>query len=987
MAADQGGRRRIHVEGAGHWQAHAARNPLAPPPSEPAPPATSQAPAPRLSESEQRDALARSQAEVARRVAAVKGRLVAAREGLPPLITSGLEGAARDVAEATRRAADRRDAQIRAEGARFESGEARLVERLWADAERLAPGWAAAPLAAAWVAPEAPTPADWVRVATATPEGLPLLAPLVNHPGLAVHGSAPDALDLVRQVVIRLIAQNPLKHVVVNVFDPKLRGVLSDLSGLRTAHAPSFPPPALDAATFTERLDRCLHDASRNVELVQSGGFRSLTDLWRHRQVPEGILHLVVVLDYPYAVDRALQERLLRLAAVGGPSGVSLLVSHDDGVPAERDVSPPDIVGKLRSVHVTPDAVRLDGHPLPGRPEPRVPEQFVHTMVEGLATSTSSAQGPTIRLDDVLARDFETPWLQDSVPRLSTESLDVAFGRSGRDPLTLSFRTENPPHPNLLVGGAVGQGKSNLLLGIIYGLAARYSPDELEFHLLDFKRGLEFKRFAPDAEGRNWLPHVKVLSLESNQAFGVAVLRHVDDEMERRSRLFKAAGANSLNAYRALTSEPLPRVVLVIDEFHALFEGDDHLVEAAVDLMAKLAKQGRAYGIHLLLASQTTSGVRGLAVKGDSIFAQFPLRLSLKNTPQESQAILSEGNKAAATLTYRGEVVLNRNYGADPEGSNVLGLAAFAEPESLRALQERLWDMRHDRRPLLFVGTDFAAWEAHDRLPSGRPGVLQLLLGRPMAVTNQPVTLALERDTDQTVAVVGSDAPLALGSINALVRAALPQLAAAGGSLVFLDGLADEHAPWLDALVAAGEGAGVPTVRAGRTEVAATLARVVGPRLGVDGPPLLVVGLGLQRAREMDGPIPAQAAAAPPASINPFEITVPDLSFGTAPQRSGRAVLQNLALSGGVSGVHLIGWWSTLRTLEADLGMTHAGIGRFITAGLGRDDLRVVAGVTAQALDGWPRLGLYDRAGDGGLRTVVPFDPGTTFTGAEGHDA
>lgn len=107
MAADQGGRRRIHVEGAGDWQAHAARNPLAPPPSEPAPPATSQAPAPRLSESEQRDALARSQAEVARRVAAVKGRLVAAREGLPPLITSGLEGAARDVAEATRRAADR----------------------------------------------------------------------------------------------------------------------------------------------------------------------------------------------------------------------------------------------------------------------------------------------------------------------------------------------------------------------------------------------------------------------------------------------------------------------------------------------------------------------------------------------------------------------------------------------------------------------------------------------------------------------------------------------------------------------------------------------------------------------------------------------------------------------------------------------------------------------------------------------------------------
>lgn len=237
MAADQGGRRRIHVEGAGDWQAHAARNPLAPPPSEPAPPATSQAPAPRLSESEQRDALARSQAEVARRVAAVKGRLVAAREGLPPLITSGLEGAARDVAEATRRAADRRDAQIRAEGARFESGEARLVERLRADAERLAPGRAAAPLAAAWVAPEAPTPADWVRVATATPEGLPLLAPLVNHPGLAESRSCTIILIVGKPVwngLSRLGMSVSLDLPTTDELAATLGGIIDDHQGVVT---------------------------------------------------------------------------------------------------------------------------------------------------------------------------------------------------------------------------------------------------------------------------------------------------------------------------------------------------------------------------------------------------------------------------------------------------------------------------------------------------------------------------------------------------------------------------------------------------------------------------------------------------------------------------------------------------------------------------------------------------------------------------------
>ena len=76
----------------------------------------------------------------------------------------------------------------------------------------------------------------------------------------------------------------------------------------------------------------------------------------------------------------------------------------------------------------------------------------------------------------------------------------------------------------------------------------------------------------------------------------------------------------------------MPRVVLIIDEFHVLFEGSDAEVENAVLYLTKLAKQGRAYGIHLLLASQTISGVSALSTKVDAIFAQFPLRMSLKNT-------------------------------------------------------------------------------------------------------------------------------------------------------------------------------------------------------------------------------------------------------------------------------------------------------------------------------------------------------------------
>lgn len=248
-----------------------------------------------------------------------------------------------------------------------------------------------------------------------------------------------------------------------------------------------------------------------------------------------------------------------------------------------------------------------------------------------------------------------------------------------------------------------------------------------------------------------------------------------------------------------------------------------------------------------------------------------------------------------------------------------------------------------------------------------------------MAVTDRPTTLRLERDVDQTVAVVGTDARLALAAVNALTRSALAQLAADRGSLVLLDGLTDEHAAWVDALANAATDAGVATVRCGRADAATTLVDIVGPRLESDGAPMLVVGLGLQRVRDMD----LSRIAAPPMPADPFEVIVPDMSYGPSAETSGRGVLQKLARSGGVAGVQLIGWWSTLRTLEADLGMTHAGVGVFVTAGLGRDDLRAVAGVTAQPPDGWPRVGLLDRNGEAGLVPVVPFDPRLTFEGGD----
>ena len=80
---------------------------------------------------------------------------------------------------------------------------------------------------------------------------------------------------------------------------------------------------------------------------------------------------------------------------------------------------------------------------------------------------------------------------------------------------------------------------------MVTNMALWFSPDELQFYLVDFKKGVEFKVFA--AHG---LPHARVIAIESDREFGLSVLRAVDAELSRRGDIFRKLGVQDLAAYR-----------------------------------------------------------------------------------------------------------------------------------------------------------------------------------------------------------------------------------------------------------------------------------------------------------------------------------------------------------------------------------------------------------------------------------------------------
>ena len=171
--------------------------------------------------------------------------------------------------------------------------------------------------------------------------------------------------------------------------------------------------------------------------------------------------------------------------------------------------------------------------------------------------------------------------------------------------------------PHGLVGGTTGSGKSELLRSLVASLALRTDPEHLNFVLVDYKGGSAFDECSR-------LPHTVGMVTDLDAQLGERALRCLEAELRFRERLLREAGADDLRAYLRLpvaTETPLPRLVVIIDEFATMAAELPEFIEALVGI----AQRGRSLGVHLLLATQRPSG----AVK-DNIRANTNLRIALR---------------------------------------------------------------------------------------------------------------------------------------------------------------------------------------------------------------------------------------------------------------------------------------------------------------------------------------------------------------------
>lgn len=466
---------------------------------------------------------------------------------------------------------------------------------------------------------------------------IPLRVPLRKTPTIGIVGGRDQSVHLVRNMIVSLTTLHTRQDVrLVGIFDEEERGRWAAIRWLPHIWDDSGQTRYV---TFDRRRSQnvcaMLYDIlRRRLDSAGEGGKKA---------VPYP--HYIVIFGSFSMVEH---EPLLELlAANDGSLGATAVFLFDDYYFLPKQCSyfidmsgeSPSAFRKQEANHrsvFTPDpAISASKFDKFARQlaSVRLKDNTLNTALPASITFLDGFHVKTVEQLDILSR-----WRKNRV--IGSLAAPIGVLSTGESfCLDIHYKAHGA---HGLLAGTTGSGKSELLRTWILSLAVNFHPHEVNFVIIDYKGGGMANKL--DA-----LPHVvgKITNIDTNISRSLVSLKR---EAKRRMEVFKNyPGVDDIDQYMQLyysgnTTEPMPHLIIVSDEFAELKKEEPEFLKE----LSSLARVGRSVGIHLVLATQRPAGV-----VDDQIDSNARFRICMKvNSIQDSKELLKRPD--AANITQRG---------------------------------------------------------------------------------------------------------------------------------------------------------------------------------------------------------------------------------------------------------------------------------------------------------------------------------------------